>query len=331
MASPRRTPHAHERVGKSVFQAGGVTPPFDPPPFEQALREIQNGGGVSSWQGQGAIDGGGGAARSVRGNPFASDAAQGGSPGSGNALLGQSDEDPEPEEEVEAWGGHRQEGSGRAVARFTRDTEFQIPADDEGLASGDEDDELPAELQWIVPWVDRGMDMPEVEELCGAGSVAAQLEELACQEAPVLREGLSNLRTQILNLQDSTKWVGDPLGQTEEQTEQRGADQRALDFFAMFTVEVLQRVEQMDKKRERDRRQRELDGGGGGGGEWGDGGSPSVGGSPERGELAQGFHSRGNAQVAAAAQAALTPADVGYGGAVSTQAPHHNLIPRRFF
>ena len=69
------------------------------------------------------------------------------------------------------------------------------------LSSGDEDDELPPELQWILPWVDRGIDMPEVEELCGAGSVAAQLEELACQEAPVLREGLSNLRTQILNLQ----------------------------------------------------------------------------------------------------------------------------------
>ena len=81
----------------------------------------------------------------------------------------------------------------------------------------------------------------------------------------------------------------------------------------MFTVEVLQRVEQMDKKRERDRRQRELDGGGGGAGggaAWGDGGSPE--------RLAQGFHSRGNAQVAATAAAAQAQADAdaGYGVAL---------------
>lgn len=231
-ASPRRTPSAAARVGKDLFDVGGVTPPFEPPPFEQAIREHQAGSSLSAWSDRG-LDG-----SPPRTNPFTRGAAV-----DDAARSSTTADDKAPDQT-----------SGRAVARFSRDPafEFDTPLD---VAP------LDAELQWVIPWVERGRSIKEVEELCGAGSVAAQLEELANQDAPVLREGLSNLRTQILNLQDPSRWPGNPDNQTEEQVAQREADKAALDFFAQFTVEVLRRVEERSRKEERDRRQRELDGG----------------------------------------------------------------------
>jgi hypothetical protein len=286
-------------VGQNVFDVGGVTPPFEPPPFEQALRDHQAGGGVSVWAEKGLTT------SPVRANPFTNGAATSegdgtstrpfSEAGSGNALLsdGSDFDEPEPEDNGSdsgaAWGEQPQGGT-RAVARFSRDPE--------GMQSDAADAEepleamLPRELEWIAPWVERGQAIKEVEELCGTGSVATQLEELAGQDAPVLREGLSNLRTQILNLQDPSKWPGNPEQQTEKQIAQREADKKALDFFALFTVQVLQRVEEQARKEERDRRQRELDGGirgkvtgdawGAGGGGGSSDGYQSPSGSPER-------------------------------------------------
>ena len=48
-ASPRRTPAAVASVGLDLFADGGVTPPYEPPPFEQAIREHQAGGALPAW------------------------------------------------------------------------------------------------------------------------------------------------------------------------------------------------------------------------------------------------------------------------------------------
>lgn len=247
-ASPRRTPSAN--LARDRFENGGVTPPYEPPPFEQALRDYQACAGISAWNDRRLESG------PARGGP-ARDSGVGAirSTGGADVLTSEDIDDGPADDGSSAVDEPLDQTSGRAVARFSRDPTFE-------LTGGLEDDPVPAELQWIAPWVKRGEAIKEVEELCGAGSVEDQLTELACQEAPVLREGLSNLRTQILNIEDSSTWPGGPDRQTEAQILQREADKEALDFFSLFTEEVLRRVEERTRKEERDRRQRELDGGG---------------------------------------------------------------------
>lgn len=329
-ASPRRTPAAVASVGRDLFADGGVTPPYEPPPFEQAIREHQAGGALPAWTDR-RLE-----VSPPRPNPFTSSAASDAVARPTTAAderewASEHSDDPIAEHSddgSESPRGHlldelADQPSGRAVARFSRDPEFE-------LSDAPLDAPLPAELQWITPWIERGQVIKEVEELCGAGSVAVQLEELANQDAPVLREGLSNLRTQILNLQNPSRWPGNPDNQTEKQIAQREADKAALDFFAEFTVEVLRRVEERSRKTERDRRQRELDGGGSGAGNaWGE----SVGsgdryqphsdssGSPERLSDVGWAHKEPRTAGHALARAGMERhehGDTGYGGGASS-------------
>ena len=260
--SPHRTPSG-PAAADGVYTVGGVTPEYAPPDFAQAMRNAEGGGGggaaaAAAWGEEPA-------AAPHEGGALAADEPTEASAWVRDIVAAVGDDDDELSDDGSGGLSGSDDGidGGRArpVAKFSREPEFAT-RDDDVLNSSHVSDEppLPPHLDWVSAWIERGEAIDEVPALCGAGSVRAQLEELAQQPVTVLREGLSNLRSQILQLQDPATWPGGEENQTERQLAQRQADQAALEFFVHFTDAVLARAEEGRRKAERERRQRELDG-----------------------------------------------------------------------